>query len=94
VVSQASRGREAAGVAVPVARAFQPEICPSAFGPFGDRRKGAGAFAGSLSHAKPRSREAAKLAVQGRLLSAAFRRELFRLVPAIFRARAGARARN
>jgi hypothetical protein len=38
-----------------VARAFQPEICPSAI----DRRTGAGEFAGSLAHAKPR-REGAK----------------------------------
>jgi len=45
------------GCVLYVARAFQPEICPSAFGPSVDRRTGAGAFAGSLSHAKPRSRE-------------------------------------
>jgi len=48
------------GCVLYVARAFQPEICPFAFGPSGDRRTGAGFFAGSLSHAKPRSREAAK----------------------------------
>ena len=45
------------GCVFSVARAFQPEICPSATGPTGDRGTGAGDFAGCLAHAKPRSRE-------------------------------------
>jgi len=63
---QASCGRESAGAAISVARAFQPELRPLAFVASGDRRKGAGAL---QAVGVTRSREAAKPRIETQRVS-------------------------